>query len=515
MGQHLARAWAVTAAVLLLTAWLLARTPASAQPAKQLTWADGTDITTMDGGFVVDVVTNTLIDLVYQKVMKYRPDMSIEPELAESWSSAPDKVTWTFRLKRGHKFSNGNPVNAAAVKFSIDRIMDTRTAAPNRSVFAAVDHVDSVDDATLRIVTKSPAPDLLQALADRAAVIVDPAEVRKHANPQDYGRRPVGSGPYMVAEWEPAVKLVLRRNPQFTGAKPPLDTIVYRPVPEAATRMAMLKSGEADIVTKPVIEDLEALRRDSRFTVLTESGYNFITYEMLSDKPPLRDVRVRWAINHAVDKRAIAEKLMSRMVTPACSTVTPGVGKDFYFPQPCYDYNVERARTLLRQAGYADGFDMEIASSNGRYLKDREMSETIAAYLNAVGIRAKVQFFEWATYLRKWSEPNRQMWLIGRSAGFTDFIFTRLFARSEWDSGANNNTRFYDPRVEEALVKARSTFDVKERARLYREIQEITWKFAPALYLHTQNIVITHRANVGGLQVQPNEVLVLGRVDKR
>ncbi len=157
---------------------------------------------------------------------------------------------------------------------------------------------------------------------------------------------------------------------------------------------------------------------------------------------------------------------------------------------------------------------MEMWSSNGRYLKDREVSETVQAYLGAVGIRAKLQTFEWATYQAKWHAPDRTMWLIGRSAGNTDYMFTRLFSRAEWDKGANNNTRFQDPIVEELLVKARGTFDVKERAAFYKQIQERTWAFMPALYLYTQSIVVAQRANISGLDVMGNEVLVLRGVDK-
>lgn len=508
---------AAATALLVVCAPAIRSASAAAQPsgAKQLVWVDGSDVTTMDGAFITDVVTPTLTDLIFHHLVKYKPDMSIAPDLADSWSVGDDKKTWTFKLKSGVKFSNGDPADAAAVKASLDRIMDDKTGASNRSVYAAVARIEVVDPTTVKIVTKAPFPDLLTALADRAGTILDPKELAKYSSPKEVGRHPLGSGPYMLSEWEPGVRIVLKRNPLYVGPKPALDAIVFKPVPEAGTRMAMLRSGEADIITKPVLEELGSLEKDPNLKVLMKPGYNLIMYEMLTDKKPLDDVRVRRAINHAVDRQAIAEKLLNGLVTPANSTVSPGVGPNFYFPQPALDYNPDTAKRLLREAGYPNGFEMEMWSSNGRYLKDREVSEAIQAYLGAVGIRVKLQTFEWATYRTKWSAPDRTMWVIGRSTGNTDYMFTRLFARSEWDKGSNNNTHFYDPRVEELLVKARSTFDVKERATYYRQIQEITWNYMPALYMHTQNVVLAHRANVVGIEVMPSETLVLWGVDKK
>jgi ABC-type transport system substrate-binding protein len=514
----------VTASVALLLL-LVCRSPAAAQPAakqpgarpavsKELVWSDGSDIVTLDGAFVTDVVTNTLTDLIFDHLVRYRADMSTEPDLAESWSVGNNNLSWTFKLRKGVKFSSGNPVDAEAVKFSLDRIMDEKTGAANRSVYAAVSRIEVADPSTVRITTKSPFPDLLTALADRAGAIMDPAEVKKYANPKEVGLHPVGSGPYRLAEWEPGVKIVLKRNPQYTGKRTALDTITYRPVPEAGTRMAMLKAGDADLITKPVLDELPTIEKDPNLKLLKKPGFNLIMYEMLTDKKPLDDVRVRRAMNHAVDRKALAEKLLNGLATPASSTVSPGVGPSFYFPQPALEYSPDKARRLLKEAGYPNGFDIEMWSSNGRYLKDREVSETVQAYLAAVGIRAKLQTFEWATYQAKWHAPDRTMWLIGRSAGNTDYMFTRLFSKAEWDKGANNNTRFYDPTVEDLLVKARSTFDVKERAAFYKQIQERTWAFMPALYLYTQTIVVAQRAHISGLEVMGNEVLVLRGVDK-
>jgi ABC-type transport system substrate-binding protein len=191
------------------------------------------------------------------------------------------------------------------------------------------------------------------------------------------------------------------------------------------------------------------------------------------------------------------------------------VGKEFVAPQPCYEYSPPKAKELLVQAGHPNGFEMEIWTSSGRYTKDREIGEATQAMLNSVGIRARLRTMEWAAYTKGWTAPDRMMWMIGRSTGFADFIFTRHFARASWDSGANNNTRFFDPRVEDLLVRARQEMDVKRRAAYYREIQELVWQAVPIIPLYTAKVVVLTRANITGLVVQPDEELGMALVKRR
>ena len=135
--------------------------------------------------------------------------------------------------------------------------------------------------------------------------------------------------------------------------------------------------------------------------------------------------------------------------------------------------------------------------------------------LNSVGIRARLRTMEWAAYTKGWTAPDRMMWMVGRSTGFADFIFTRHFARASWDSGANNNTRFFDPRVEDLLVRARQEMDVKRRAAYYREIQELVWQAVPIIPLYTAKVVVLTRANITGLVVQSEEELGMASVKRR
>ncbi len=481
---------------------------------KELVWAAGVDINTLDGAFVVTLTADTLIDLIFQKLVKLTPDFTVEPELATSWEVSEDGLTWTFELVQDATFSNGNPVTADAVKYSLDRVRDEATAAPNRRTLAAISDVRVVDDYTVEIETDGPFPDLFRALAERAATILDPEVAQQFDNPADVGLHPVGSGPYQVVEWETGIGLTLERNPEYAGTPPPLDRIIYRAVPEAGTRMAMIQSGEADIISGPTLEDLEALDGNPEVDVLAARGILMVTFEILTDKAPLDNVLVRRALNYAIDRDAILNDLLQGYGTLRCSPVTPAVGPDFYTDQNCYDYDPEMAKQLLAEAGHADGFEIDMWCPIGRYLKDREICEAVQFYFSEVGVTANLETFEWATYTSLWADPDRTLWMIGRGAGFADAIFTQQLSKEHWDSGANNTTRFYDEEVEDLLVKARSSFDVEERAEYYAQIQEIVWEFAPFITLHSEDNLFAHRSNISGIEVIPNSVLVLGGVDK-
>ena len=194
------------------------------------------------------------------------------------------------------------------------------------------------------------------------------------------GGTPSGSGPFRVTAWTPGQQIVLERNPHWWGTPPEIDRIVYKIVPEANTRLAMIRRRESDIISKPPAESIPELERDSDLRVVKVDGVQLMTFEMLTDKKPLDDVRVRRAIAHAIDRKAIIEGLLPGLAKN-CSSVTPAVGKEFVAPQPCYEHSPQKAKELLVQAGHPNGFEMEIWTSNGRYTKDREIGEATQAML--------------------------------------------------------------------------------------------------------------------------------------
>ncbi len=485
---------------------------AATLPKDELVYVEGSDIATLDGAFVVDVPSMTLLRLVYNNLVKLNRRMEIEPDLAMRWEISPDRLTWTFHLRPGVKFSDGTPLTAEAVKFTLERMLDRATAAPNRIYFAEIAGIQVVDDLTLRITTSVPFPDLLFNLTQRGGNVLNPAVVRKWGV-KDYGQHPVGSGPFMLKEWQTGDRLAFEVNPHYWGPKPKLRRIVYRPVPEASVRAAMLITGEADLAVKIEPEEIPNLDRNPNVKWSTEESTNAILLEILMDRKPFDDVRVRRALNMAIDREAIIKNVLRGLGTPHCSPVGLGVGV-YIATFDCHKYDPAGAMRLLAEVGYSNGFDMELWASNGRYLKDRQVAEAVQGYLKAVGINARLTLREWAAHRNVWLAKDRQVWMIGRAVPGADFTFTRLYTKAEWDKGANNNTHFSDARVEDLARQGRVEFDVQKRKAIYRELQKIVWDAAPAIYLHLQKQLIAMRRNVQGLVVIPTEELVLEGVSK-
>lgn len=481
---------------------------------KTLIYAGGVNTDTLDGIFNTTVITDTLIMLIHHALVNFGIDLSIEPDLAESWEVADDGVTWTFNLAPDAKFSNGNPADANAVKFTFDRILDESVGAITRGAFLVITSVDVVDEQTVNLVTAEPFPDFLALIQGSTPVIVDPSEVEKYDDPRDYGLHVVGSGQFMIESWDSGGDLVLVKNPHYHGDPPGVDKIIYKTVPEPGTRMAMLRSGEVNFVPAPVPEEVDELLEDDNFNVEIFPSYKVGIYEILLDKPPLDKPEVRKALNYAIDKQAIIDELLDGRATQYCAPTSPTIGPDYYVKQECYDYDPEKAKELLAEAGYPDGFDMEFWTSTGRYVKDTEIAAAVQAYLSAVGINAQYTAHEWATYTQMWSQPDRTMWFISRSSapGNPDEYFTRQFTKEYWDSGSNNNYRFSDPRVEELVQEARYMMDTEKRAEIYAEVQQIIWDYCPAVYLHAADVVTITTKNISGVVVLPTENIDLRHV---
>jgi peptide/nickel transport system substrate-binding protein len=439
--------------------------------------------------------------------------MKIVPRLATKWAISDDKKTWTFDLQPNVKFSDGSAFNPEAVKFSIKRTLDPKAGSVVRAVFETIfDQVEPVGSSQVKITTKAPYPDLLIVLASPTAGMYSPAATQKY-DAKEYGRHPVGTGPYMLKEWTTGERVVLVPNPNYWGDKPKTPQITFRPVPEAASRAAMLRTGEADIAVKLPPEEFKNLQSMSNLNVLQLDSMYQVSYELnvAKDNPPLNDKRVRQALNYAVDKDAIAKNVLGGFGQAIRSPFGPGI--DFRVEFDGYTYDPARAKQLLADAGYANGLKMELWSPQGRYLKDRETSEAVQGYLKAVGIDAGLRIWEWAPYLAAVREDaSRQAMMLGRATPGADFFSTRLWTKGS--IGQFNSTNYWTPDLEQLIPQARSTFDDQQRAQAYKQIQQTVWDDAPWLFLYNQKALVGLRKEVQGFAMWTHEVMLLRNVVK-
>ncbi len=335
--------------------------------------------------------------------------LQLEGNLAESWRLVND-TTWQFKLRRNVKFHNGEPFDAEAVKFSIERMLNPQQAAPGRTSIATIDHVEVVDPLTVNIVTKTPFPLLPVRMSPGhcGTVGIVPPKYVAQAGDAGFAVKPVGTGPDKFVEGVKDDRLVREAYKDYHRGAPAIDRLIFRPIPELTTRVAALLSGQADLVSDVPPDQVGKVKASgvARAEVSTLGGFIImlkITNYLMPG--PGQDARVRKAINLAIDMDTIIK------------TVLEGYGQVLGVPLEkeafgfnpnikWYGYDPERAKTLLREAGHPNGFEMTMHVPNRRYMNDIEVVQAMAQMLGKVGIKVKVEVGEQSVYTTKWRQKQ-------------------------------------------------------------------------------------------------------------
>jgi peptide/nickel transport system substrate-binding protein len=444
--------------------------------------------------------------------------MQIKPVLATSYEVlSPTKVR--FKLRPGVKFHDGTPFNAAAVKFTFDRALRGNPPARWASLAGSLAGAEVVDDLTVDVVTREPYGPILRTLAMYCMGIVSPAAVHKMG--ADFSRAPVGTGPFKFVEWKTNTHVIIERHPDYWGDPALVDRVVFRVVPEEGARMIALQTGDADMVLFPSPAQLQALRRDARYTVHETTGIRVVFAGLHAGLPPLHDVRVRQALLHAVDRKAILDNIMEGSAGPARGVLAPGVFgyKDMQLDR-LYPFDRAKAKALLAQAGWAPGPDgilqkggqrlsLSWLGARGRYPKDGEITEAIQAMLKDVGVEAKVQILEWgAVFQQVRSNPfNHHLFTLGwvTSNADADYSLYPLFHSKQVPPTGWNTSRYANPRVDALVEQARRSLNQTEREKLYGEVQDILAKEMVWIPVYTTKEIIVTRAGVKGFSIHPIE----------
>ena len=372
----------------LILCCLLLVIPVSAL-AEGITIALGSEPTTLDPQLREVGGERAVNDNIYETLMIRTPDGKLMPGLAAEVPVLVDTQTWQVKLRPGIKFHNGEPFNDTAVIFSIKRLIDPEFNSEQISFFNTIKDAVKVDDLTVAVKTDGPDPILLSRLYWMKMV---PPAYSKDAK---FAEVPVGTGPYKFTSWKRGQNIVLEHNDMYWGKQPSIKKVTYRFVEEPGTRLAGLMAGEFDVITNLLPE----------FTQQVPQAINILGLEhpiiiLNADGGPTKDVRVRQALNYAVDKQALAEGLFEgyaqiaegQLLSPSFFGYNPDV--------KAYPYDPEKAKSLLKEAG-AQGVTVELIGTAGRWLKDREVVEAVASYWDAVGVKAKVRIFEFNEYLNR------------------------------------------------------------------------------------------------------------------
>ena len=474
-----------------------------------LTVAQGVDVPTLDPAVSAGTPAVTVRHSIYEGLVSMNERGEIEPALATSWNVSADGRVWTFKLRPGVRFQDGTPFDAAAMKRSLDRVRDPKEALPMRNYFVTIDSAEAVDQTTLRLTTSAPFGPLLQNLAYDGGAAISPSALAKYG--KDIASHPVGTGPYQFDSQVPGQSITLRRFDGYWGGRPALARLVYTAVSEDATRVAQLESNQAQVILNVPPREALRLKQNPALTIVIKDGNRVAHIGMNLLKTPFSDRRVRQALNYAINRRGLVGGLLDGLGTPSESFVAPITWG--YVSQHLYPYDVKKAKALLSEAGFPNGFDTTIWTPQGRYPLDKETAIAVQGQLAQIGVRARVQVIDWAQYLgllRKPADQNTtQMYLLAWESvtGEIGYVSRTVFASSQWPP-AGWNTMFYkNPRVDELIAQGDRTVDPRARQPLYTEMQRLVVDDAPWLFLFNYKQAIGARSNVHGYAVLPYEAI--------
>jgi ABC-type transport system substrate-binding protein len=484
--------------------------------AQTLRFVQGTDLDTLDPAITRSTPSHIVVTHIFNRLVDWDgPAMQkIVPDLAESWTLADDKKTWTFKLRRNVKFHDGTPFNSAAVKVSLDRIRDAALGSPNRSYYALIESIATPADDVVVITTSQPMPTLLEVLAEEWSSINSPTAIAKSG--RAYGRNPVGTGPYVFKSWVQGEKVVLERNPAYFGTPGKPQALEFRPVPEPSARVIELQTGNADVVTHIPPESAEEIRRGGKADLHVVPSSFQVFFELNTAKPPFNDVRMRRAVNLAIDRKAIVEKVLNGYGKVPESPMPAGVqGRRAFGPYP---FDPAQARKLIREA-FPNGYNEPIVmwTSSGRYVKDKAVAEAVQGYLNDVGLKTEFKVWEWATYQKTLyaQKPGQgtgrgsndaHMWLLGTGITNADTRLRRKLVQAD----SSNLTGYTHPQIEVLLKDASSDMNYETRMAKYGDVQKIVWNESPySIPLFDQVQLVGTRKGLSGLSIHPDEIIEL------
>lgn len=445
-----------------------------------------------------------------QGLLGFDKDMKIIPVLAESFESNKEATEFTFKLRKGIMFHDNTPFNADAVKVNIDRLANQENRLKRNSLYAMVDKTEVIDEYTVKIILKDPFGAMINTLAHPAAMMHSPAALLKYG--KEVSRNPVGTGPFKFKEWIPGDHVTVVKNEDYwKEGYPKVDSIIFKSITENSTRIAMLQTGEADFIFPVPTEQVAVINKnkESSIEILPSIGIRHITINCM--KKPFDDIRVRKAMNYATDKEAYINVVHNGFAKEMDSVIAPGT--QFYAKQEPYEYNIEMAKKLLKEAGYEEGFKADVWASNesdnvrGMEFIQQQMSK----------INIDLTIFPMESGMK-----NERLWEIQRpedaevqlhyatwspSTGDADWGIRPLFATDSFPPNSYNNAYYSNPEVDHLLEEALKTADQNVRKEAYRRVQEIIWDDVPSIFLIVEESIVGRRSNVKGIYVMPDGIV--------
>jgi peptide/nickel transport system substrate-binding protein len=485
------------------------------QTSSMLTVAIGVDPDTLDPMRQTTTTVQDIVKMFVEMLVRVDQDGKLQPSLATGWQEAPDAMSWTFTLRGGVRFSDGVPFDAAAVKANLERAFDPASTCPGCNVLPkAIKSVDAVDPLHVRLTMNMPlaAEILLGVLSHPATGIMSPRVITKGTPAYAQQEQPVGTGPYVLKDRVKGDHVTLSRNDDYWGRRPTYGQQVIKIVPDAATREALVRSGQAQVILLPPISDLPSLQSDSTVKVMLAPGDRtvFIAINTVDKQQPLlQNAQVRQALNYAINRDAIVKSTLFGAAEPMTSTMAPSISGYCQVPNP-YRYDPELARSMLQKAN-ASNLTVTLIAPTGRYIQDFQASQNVANALRAVGVNVQgPRTMDWPSYIGTVNVPpdraSVDLHMLGWAPSYLDADAAMVLLDPGQIPPRGLATAYYDnPAVSALIKKAQLEANPALRAQEYCEAQKQVWNDAPWIFLWVQRFPIVYSSQVTGIGSVPIE----------
>ncbi|WP_230492517.1 glutathione ABC transporter substrate-binding protein GsiB [Martelella alba] len=502
------------AATVVLTA--LASSPAWA--AKDAVIAVGSNFTTLDPYDANDTLSQAVAKSFYQGLFGFDKDMKQIDVLAKSYQVSPDGLVYTIKLRQGVKFQDGTDFNAEAVKVNLDRASNPDNHLKRYNLFKMIAKTEVVNPYTVKITLKTPFSPFINNLSHPAAVMISPAALRKYG--KDIGFHPVGTGPYQFVVWNQTDYMKVKRfDGYWQKGAAKLDSITWRPVVDNNTRAAMLQTGEATFAYPVPYEQAALLTKNNQLQLESAPSILQRYISMNVTQKPFDNLKVRQAINYAINKEALIKVAYAGYAVPAQGPLPAAI--DYAVQYKPWPYDPAKARELLKEAGYPHGFTTTLWSSHNTSTFQKALQFT-QQQLAQVGIKVTVTAMDAGQRAAQVEdkgvkETGVRMLYTGWSAstGEADWALTPLFATQSAPPAIFNTAFYSNPQVDRDLADALKTTDRTEKARLYKDAQDRIWADAPWVFLLTEKILYAHNKDLTGFYVMPDTSFDFSHADMK
>ncbi|HET7581113.1 MAG TPA: glutathione ABC transporter substrate-binding protein [Bacillales bacterium] len=472
-----------------------------------LTVAVDENFISMDPHDTNDTLSFSAQKTMYQGLFGFNKSMEVVPILAKDYKVSKDGTVYTINLKKEIQFQDGAPFNAKAVKVNIDRLANPENHLKRHSLYAMVKATKVVDDDTVKIILKQPFGAFINNLAHPAGMMISPKALKKWG--KKVSKHPVGTGPFKFKEWIPGDHLTVVKNKNYwEKGYPKIDQITFKPVPENGSRTAMLKTGEADFIYPVPPEQAKQIDGKNGITVQAKPSIIVQYLSMNTMKKPFNDPKVRKAINYAINKKAYIKVVNNGFGKILDSVIAPKT--QYYSKQQVYKYNPQKAKQLLKEAGYPNGFSTSVwGENNSTTMKGMQF---LQQQLSKVGIKVKIVPMESGTMSSKiWGVQSPQKAKVelyyggwSPSTGDADWGIRPLLSGTAFPPNAYNTAYYNNPKVTKLINKAMRTSDPNQRKTLYSKIQKMIWNDAPWAFLTVEDTLAGKKDYVKGVYLLPD-----------